>query len=257
MFNWLKSKTNALDVSLPAAPPPAAPIGPLEQALALRLEGNAWLDKGHAAAAAASYEKSVALDPNAVDGRINLGFALAEQSCFDEALPHLLEAVRLDPDSIDAHYILGTVQQARQEHGAGIEAWRRTLVLKPDFDECRRSLIVAFVQSGDLSGAENVARDGFVASPGQADFPYLLGNIHTTRSESDQAIESYAKALAIDPKHGQALLAKGEALKAQGEALKAQGKLTEAIESHRRSVTLNPASADARARLAADRKSVV
>ena len=45
MFNLLKSKTNALDASLPAAPPPAAPIGPLEQALALRLEGNAWLDK--------------------------------------------------------------------------------------------------------------------------------------------------------------------------------------------------------------------
>ena len=84
MFNWLKSKVASSAAVLPT---PAATTS-LDRAHELRLEGNAWLDKGNIAAAAASYQQAVAHDPRSVDARISLGFALSELARFDEAEPH-------------------------------------------------------------------------------------------------------------------------------------------------------------------------
>ena len=128
--------------------------------------------------------------------------------------------------------------------GPAIAAWRSAIALKPDFELCRRDLILALAQSGDVAQAEAAARAGLVASPLSADMPYLLGNVHATRGELDEAVARYADALALNAGYAQVH-------QALGDVHRQQGRLAEAVESHRRSVSLNPASAEARARLAA------
>ncbi len=242
MFNWVKSKF--ADRSVANAPSPAAVVEPQAHARALCKEGNAWLDKGNTGAALASYEKAVALDPRSADSLVSLGFALSELGRFDEAHRRLAEAVALDPTSHDAHYLLGSASHALNRPEEAIAGWREALARKPDFELCRSRLIQTLAQSGDLAAAEAVAVEGRHASPLCADMPFLLGNIHVTRGELDEAVDSFGKAVKIKPDFAQAHQALGEVLKRQGHRIAA-------IESHRRCVTLSPADASARARLAA------
>lgn len=242
MFKWIKTKISDRPATGIAAPDAA--IDPVAASRALHRQGNAWLDKGNIGAALASYEKAVERDPLAADSRVSLGYVLSELGRFEDARRELADAVRLDASSSDGFYLLGSAERALSQTESAIGAWRSAILLKPDFDPCRRDLILALVQTGDLTGAEAVAKEGLVTSPQFADMPYLLGNIQATRGEVEQAVDSYAKALEISPDYAQVH-------QALGEALKRQGKVAEAVESHRRSVTLSPASSEARARLGA------
>jgi protein O-GlcNAc transferase len=242
MFNWLKTKSAHRTAA--TARPLAATIDPKGQARAFCKEGNAWLDKGDPNAALASYEKAVALDPESADSLLSMGFALSELGRFEEAQTQLAQAVALDPTSPDAHYLLGSANHALNRPSEAIAAWQEAVSRKPDFELCRSRLIQALAQSGDLAAAEAVAVAGTHASPMCADMPFLLGNIHVTRNELDQAVDSFAKATKIKPDFAQAH-------QALGEVLKRQGQRSAAIESHRLCVTLSPADPSARARLAA------
>jgi predicted O-linked N-acetylglucosamine transferase (SPINDLY family) len=242
MFSWLKKKV--FDTSVRPAQGAKASLTPEENCKAHLTQGNAWLDKGNLEVAADCYRKAVDVDPLSIDARVNLGFALVELRRYVEAQPILEEAVRLDPNSHDAFFLLGTAQNALGSRDLAIAAWRRAISRKPDFQTCRKALVQALVESGEIEAARLIVCDGLALAPDSADLYYYLGNIDASREAFESAAESYEKALARNPSFA-------EAHQALGEALKRQGKFEAAIESHRRSVTLNPGSADARARLAA------
>lgn len=242
MFNWLKKKVAIPSAERTAEKPTISDH--IERGRSLRRQGNAWLDKGDLGAAVASYEQAVALDPQSADSRTSLGYALSQLERFDEAQQHLTEALRLDPASADAFYLLGIAHRAKNHIELAVAAWQSALAVKPDFEACRRDLIFALAQHGDLASAQATALAGLAISPRSADMPYLLGNIHTTRGELAEAATRYEEALALNPGYAQAH-------QALAEVQKQQGNLTLAVESFRRSVALNPASAEARLRLAA------
>jgi Flp pilus assembly protein TadD len=49
------------------------------------------------------------VDPDAADAHINLALALARQGNVDEALAHLAQARRLQPDNARIPYLMGIV----------------------------------------------------------------------------------------------------------------------------------------------------
>jgi anaphase-promoting complex subunit 3 len=58
------------------------------------------------------YSRATQLQPTLVDAQVALGKVLAQLGQPEEALKHLLEAVRLDPDNASAHYRLSQVYRA-------------------------------------------------------------------------------------------------------------------------------------------------
>jgi superkiller protein 3 len=82
--------------------------------------------------AAASYEEALRLDPDHLDARVNLGIVRAGQGKFDEAIGHWVRALQLRPDCALAHNNLGvalTEQGKLEEARASLE---RALRLQPD-----------------------------------------------------------------------------------------------------------------------------
>jgi Flp pilus assembly protein TadD len=71
-------------------------------------------------------------DPNVLDA---LGIALGQQGNFDEAIVHLAEALRLDPNRAQAHYYLGKALVQRGKIDEAIAHFEEALRLKPDWVE--------------------------------------------------------------------------------------------------------------------------
>src|SRR5271165_1113991 len=64
-----------------------------------------------------------------------LGAACQELGKYSEAESHLRQAVRLRPDSAEAHCHLGVALAQQAKHVAAEESFRSALRLKPDLDD--------------------------------------------------------------------------------------------------------------------------
>jgi tetratricopeptide (TPR) repeat protein len=79
---------------------------------------NLWRAPGESATSAETQktvesllERAVSLDPKMTKAHLQLGILLAEQKRFTEAIPSLVEAIRLDPNLGQAHYRLAQAYQ--------------------------------------------------------------------------------------------------------------------------------------------------
>ena len=88
-------------------------------------------------------------------------------------------------------------------------------------------------QDGDLGGAEKVYRDILAAQPDHFDSLHLLGVVFLQTDRTESAVESIAKAIALNP----GIAAAHDNL---GTALKQIGRFDEAVASYDRAIALEP-----------------
>ena len=95
----------------------------------------AWaLVFGVKSAAVRCYERILAADPDDPRALASLGFQLAQQERYREALARFDHAARVAPESADAHYNRGYLLQKLNDHEAALDAFDRTLAISPDHD---------------------------------------------------------------------------------------------------------------------------
>jgi tetratricopeptide (TPR) repeat protein len=102
---------------------------------------NLWRAPGAAGATAAAGEnlktvesllkRAVTLDPKMTKAHLQLGILLAEQKRFDEAIPSLVEAIRLDPNLGQAHYRLAQAYQRTGQKELAAQSFAAFERLKP------------------------------------------------------------------------------------------------------------------------------
>jgi len=105
--------------------------------------GLAFWNQGQAQRAIESYRRAVALKPAYVEARINLASALSETGSTDEAIEHLLAALRpnpLGPHASVIHFNLGVNYERKGRGEAALAEFERALLLNPNFAEARRRL---------------------------------------------------------------------------------------------------------------------
>jgi predicted TPR repeat methyltransferase len=117
-----------------------AAIAAFEACLALAPEhisarndlGIAQHDIGDAEAAITTYRLVLELDPHYIRTLNNLGNALQDAGYWDEALANYEKALALEPDYIDAIYNMAVALQEQSESKRAAEAFARVLQLEPD-----------------------------------------------------------------------------------------------------------------------------
>ena len=75
------------------------------------------------------FRQVVAIQPDHVGARTNLGNALANTGRIDEAVGHYLAVLEINPDHIEAHYNLGSALVARGDRDEAMKHYQRVLEL--------------------------------------------------------------------------------------------------------------------------------
>jgi len=184
---------------MPAAPPPPAPTiaPPLSPAAAQLEAGRGLIARGDAGAAVVPLREALRLEPDLVDAQASLGQALLGIGDVEGAIDELRAALRRRPDDTRARLHLATALMARQ-----------------DWPRARAEL-------------EEVAR----RRPDALQAHYGLGAVRYTQGDLPGAITAYRRVLEIDPAHGDARYHLALALKLARRELEATREMRAAAEA--------------------------
>jgi tetratricopeptide (TPR) repeat protein len=157
----------------PIAPAPAPPAS-AEPAAALLARGQARLARGEMAAAAAALREALRGEPDLLEARVALGVALHGLGDLDAAVEELRAAVRRRPDAVDVRLALARALVARQEWPAAREELERVLTARPEQVDARYALGVVRYAQRDVAGAIEAYRRVLAAEPAQQDARFNL-----------------------------------------------------------------------------------
>jgi tetratricopeptide (TPR) repeat protein len=171
--------------------------------------------------------------PEDPDVRISLGAALSGQGRTEEAMTHYAAALRLKPNSGRLHYNLAVVlsRQGRTEEARAhyVEAIRQN----PDDAESRNNLAAILNSQGKTGEAIAQLTEALRIDPALVDTHYSLGNLLFGQGRVEEAIAQYTEALRLNPRHV-------GAHHRLGMVLSAQGRIEEALAEYAATLQLDP-----------------
>ena len=176
------------------------------------------------------------------------------------------------PEAFTIWNILGASASQTGMLDKAINAYKKCILLKPDYADAYSNMSVALKDQGKLDEAIEVCNKAISLKPNYTEAYNNLGNILKDQGKLEKAIEAYHKCISLKPDYAEAYSNMGLALKDQGEldeALKVckkallirpnyasaynnigniftdQSKLDEAIEAFKKALTFQPNYADA------------
>lgn len=164
--------------------------------------GIAYAARGEHAAAIHCFRQAIALNPEDTNACSNLSAELLAQDALEESLEWSRRALSLQPDCFAAQVNTAAVLLKQGRAEAAILAYQRAIRLQPesvDSVEAYLGLAAALVSRRMFKDAERFLRKA-ISLDARSDLAYKgLGDLMVASSDYDSAIDSYGKALAINP----------------------------------------------------------
>ena len=146
------------------------------------------------------YEGLVSKDPGNKLFKYTLVRIYIAAGKLDLAKEKLLRMLEQDPDENRAWGMLAMVYDRRGETDKAIECYKRTLAINPDTPFALNNLAWHYAGRGkNLDEALELAQKAIALSPGNANFLDTLAEVYLKRGEKEKAIETFKKALNLDP----------------------------------------------------------
>jgi tetratricopeptide (TPR) repeat protein len=159
--------------------------------------GQALVARGEMAAAATVLREALRREPDLVQARASLGLALYALGDLDAAVEELRAALRRQPDALELRLTLAKALVARQEWPAAREELERILTTHPEQIDGRYALGIVRYAQGDVGGAIDAYRRVLAADPQQQDARYNLALVlKLARREAEATPEFIAAAQA-------------------------------------------------------------
>ena len=198
---------------------------------------------GHRAAALASYQTALRLEPNSPDALNNIATIAIETGRPGDAIEPCRAALRLRPKHALAHNNLGTALVQTGQPAAGAEHLRTALSLISDFPEAHCNLASAYLALGDPTKAIAHAERALALRPNFALAHFHLASALIQTNQTDRAIVALQAALRLQPDYA-------EAHSNLGSLLYRAGNPAGAIPHFEAALRINPTFGDARSNLA-------
>ena len=119
----------------------------------------------------------------------------------DEAISHLLIAVRLQPDHLDAHYNLGVAFERKKDRAAAERQYRKSLQLDPSHADAHNALGALLSGANQLTQAIDHFKQAIRHEPGHAGAHNNLGVALVRMDRLEEAAEHFRRALKIRPRY--------------------------------------------------------
>ena len=136
--------------------------------------GLTILHDGRAAEAVECERQALRIDPDNVEALNNLGIALHALNALSEAENHFRAVLRLDPDHANATLNLGVIRQSLGHLEEAATLYQRARQLGADEARVCNNFALALAELGLLEAAETVCRDALAANP---DYPEAAVNL--------------------------------------------------------------------------------
>jgi tetratricopeptide (TPR) repeat protein len=159
------------------------------------------------------------------------GMEFAKEGKTDRAIHALQNALRLDPDFLEAHFGLGVLlaRQGRAQYPAAMNEFVEVLRLNPKDTDAHINLSNLLEQEEDyLASAGEMSKAISLTAP-RADLYLMLGRKQQKAGEYPEAAESYRKALKLQPDSVEAHYGAGLALRAMRKPVEAADELKAAL----------------------------
>lgn len=129
------------------------------------------------------------------------------------ARAELREALRLQPDLVQARFSLGTALYLSGDVDSAIDAYRTVIRQQPDLAHAHLHLGIALMVTHAWADAQAALKTAVSLQPDSVTAHYNLGLVRDRLGERHGAIESYREALRLRPDHSEAHYHLGLALK--------------------------------------------
>jgi len=234
----------------PSSPAPGGAPASEEQVIASTRaynEGLAALKKDDLVGAGAAFERVVGLAPKDALAQMFLGYVRFKQGQLDTALTSLLAAqayeATLSAQARGALYTyLGLVYWGKKQPEPAIAAYRRALTYDKDSADARYNLAVALLDQKQFQEVVPLLTSLAKKTPNDAALQDALGLAYERTGQWNLALQSYKKAIALDPANATYPL--NMAL-----ALEKSGRKSEAPKYLRMAVAADPQNTEALLRL--------
>ncbi len=163
----------------------------------------------------------------------NFGNALAASGRNQEALPHFLKAVSLDPLNPLFHNDLGSTLAALGRNDEALAQYAEAVRLQPRDAVFQNNLGAALGRAGRIEAAMERYREAIRLRPDYAEAHNNLGEALTTQRQLAEAEIELNRALTIIPEYA-------EAHNNLGRTLALEGKLSEAVAQYQEALRLKP-----------------
>jgi type IV pilus biogenesis/stability protein PilW len=169
-----------------------------------------------------------------------LGTLQFEQGKTKEAIEAIEKALKLNPHYGEAQYYLGFIYMQQSQPDQAIKALKRAIKINPYYTEARNQLGLAYRDQGKYKKAmtqfEAALDDKAYRAPEKIHLN--VGYLHLKEGKPAEAIQSFQRALALNPNYLRGILGLAAAYKASGQA-------DLAAKEYRRVVELGPDTPEA------------
>ncbi len=152
---------------------------------------------------------------------LRAGVELDNEGKLAEALAMHLEAVKIDPERVQAHINLISIYGRMGQTDKAVEHYRKALALNKDLPDCHYNYGVLMFQQGNLAGAKAAFARAIEINPFYAKAHHNLGVLLEAEGELEPAAAHYRKALENEPGYRLAHFHLGRLLLARGRAAEA------------------------------------
>jgi tetratricopeptide (TPR) repeat protein len=191
--------------------------------------------------AAAEYQQAIVYDPTSFKSRLRFGANLTRLGRFEEAIEQLTRVGELDPDDIQARYLLALIYSSLKKFDNAALQYESILNSlasdSPDNANLYFYLGQLYYARRDYNKAIEQFNKVLTLQPQNTEMMYFLGALYVEIERGDKAIETFKNALKIDPDHDGVLNSLGFIYAEQG------NNLEEAMRLVQRALVIAPDSA--------------
>jgi tetratricopeptide (TPR) repeat protein len=127
-------------------------------------------------------------------GQNNLGVALSEAGRYEEAIPHFIQAVKLDKQYSDPWSNIAVCYSVKGNDDSAIQALREAIRLNPEYAEAQNNLGSLLIKKGEFVAAEGSLKNAVLIRPHYGKAWFNLGRLYLEQKKHDEAWQAFLNA---------------------------------------------------------------
>jgi len=159
----------------------------------------AQVSEGDLAGSVEFFEEAIADEPEAADRQQSFAKVLYQLERYDEAEPHAVKALELDPNNLEMYMVLYSVHVGKGELESAEEVLRQAEAIAPGDPRIMQQLAYVARESGNTDAAIEAYEGLAEVDPQDTDTWLRLADLYAEAGAMEKSAAAYEKVVELDP----------------------------------------------------------